>query len=169
MKTGKFTVETFALKNNLTRQSALNKLSKLKKAGFVTVTGGGRQKRIYSIHKTPQTRSNGFYALVNKYSPEKLNPKFKHQVIGKYTIEHAIIDGIEIGDVRTLEATTHLFRHITNWKRLFDLAKKHGIADEVYTLYEKARNSFKTKTMPKRYKKPMVIGTSLKIYQEYKK
>jgi hypothetical protein len=153
MKEGKFTVETYARENNLTRQSALNKLSQLKKVGFVTVVGGGKQKRIYTVHKTPQILSNGFYALVNKYSPEKLNPKFSHKVIGNYTVEHAIIDGIKIGDVRTLEATTHLFRHINNWKRLFELAKKHDVTEQVYKLYAKAKANFKTKTMPKRYRK----------------
>jgi len=152
MQVGKYTVRTYATENHLTRQSAINKLSKLKKQGYVTVQGGGQQKRIYTIHNKPQTPANGFYSVVNKYSPEKLNPSFKHRTIGKYTIEHAIIDGIRIGDARTLEATTHLFRHITNWKRLFHLAKKHGYTREIHTLYGKARKSFKTRTMPKRYR-----------------
>lgn len=151
--TGKFTIETFAKKTGLTRQAALNKLSKLKQKGYVTVTGGGRQKRIYTIHKTPQFPSNGFYSVVNKYSPEKLVPKFKHRVFGNYTVEHAIIDGILIGDSRTLEATSHLFKHVKNWKRLFDLAKKHGIKGKVRDLYEKARKNFKVRAMPKRYRK----------------
>lgn len=149
----KHTVETFAQKNHLSRQSALNKLSQLKKQHLVKVSGGGPQKRMYSIYKTPQKPSNGFYDLVNKYSPEKLQPQFKHRVIGNYTIEQAIIDGIMIGDARTLEATTHLFRHINNWKRLFELAKKHECTDQIYKLYEKARKSFKTKSMPKRYRR----------------
>jgi hypothetical protein len=151
MKSGKYTVETFAKQAGITKQSALNKLSKLKREGYVTVSGGGAQKRIYTLHKTRQEEQNGFYTLINKYAPEKLVPKFKHAVVGKYSVEHAIIDGLKIGDVRTLQATQHLFRHVTNWKRLFDLAKKQGVANDVLELYKKARQNTKVKRMPKRY------------------
>ena len=68
-------------------------------------------------------------------------------------VEQAIIDGIKIGDIRTLAATEHLFRHINNWKKLFDLAKKHKVVGKVYQLYTSARKHTKTKTMPKRYRK----------------
>ena len=55
---GKYTVETFAKKQGLGRQSAINLLSKLKKQGFIYTTGGGNQKRIYTISKTPKKESN---------------------------------------------------------------------------------------------------------------
>jgi uncharacterized protein YjgD (DUF1641 family) len=151
VKEGKYTVEIFAAENDLTRQSAINLLSKLKKEGYVTASGGGKQKRIYTIYKVPQKKTNGFYDIINKYSPEKLQPKFEHYVDGNYTIEHAIIDGIKIGDTRTLEATTHLFRHITNWKKLFELAKKNQLEKEVIKLYKQARETTKIKKIPKRY------------------
>lgn len=153
LKEGKYTVETFAKERQIQRQSAINLLSKLKAKGLVTVSGGGKQKRIYTLTNKPQEKTNGFYETVNKYSPEKLIPKFKHKVIGKYTIEHAIIGGIQIGDTRTLEATIYLFAHIKNWKRLFDFAKEKGLVKEVYELYKKAKKTIRCKTMPKRYNK----------------
>ena len=148
---GKYTLETFAKEKNLSKQSALNLLSKLKKQGYVTVSGGGRQKRIYTITEVIQSPTNGFYDLVNKYSPEKLLPKFKHHVFGKYTVERAIIDGIKIGDVRTLNATKHLFRHINNWTNLFQLAKKKKVETKLKKLYEEAKKEMKVKSIPKRY------------------
>ena len=148
---GKYTLEQFAKEKNLTNQSALNLLSKLKKQNLASVSGGGKQKRIYTIYDKPKKHTNGFYDLVNNYSPEKLVPKFEHYVKGKYTAENAVIDGIKIGDVRTLDATKHLFRHIKNWKNLFDLAKKEKLRKEVIELYKKARKETKTKTMPMRY------------------
>lgn len=151
MLTGKFTIKTYAEKNNLTRQSAINKLSKLKKQGYLSVTGGGKQPRIYTIKKLPSKPANGFYNIVNKHSKEKLVPKFKHRVVGNYTIEHAIIDGINIGDKRTLEATAQLFNQVKNWKRLFDLAKKHDKVEETKNLYKKARNKYKVRKIPKKY------------------
>lgn len=153
MSMQKYSIETYMNKFNLSRQSAINKLSKLKKKGLVSVSGGGMQKRIYSISDKPLIKQNGFYNIVNKYSPEKLTPMFNHVVKGNYSIEHAIIDGIKIGDIRTLEASQHLFRHVKNWKRLFDLAKKNQIVNKVYDLYEQARKNTKTKIIPKRYRR----------------
>lgn len=151
VREGKYTVETFAREMGLTRQSALNLLSRLKREGFVSVSGGGRQKRLYTVRRARQQKTNGFYDVVNRYSPEKLVPRFIHRVVGRYTVEHAIIDGIRIGDVRTLEATMHLFRHLTDWKLLFDLARKRHLTTEVHHLYVKARKKTRCKAMPRRY------------------
>lgn len=149
---GKYTVETFSKKYKLTRQSTLNLFSKLKKQHFLTVSGGGKQKRIYTITKTKTHPSNGFYDLINKYSPIKLVPQYKHYVQGNYSIEKAIIDGINIGDARTLEATKYLFRHITNWKNLFFLAKKNDLINKIGPLYQQARKTVKKcRKMPLRY------------------
>ena len=126
-------------------------MSKLKKQELVTISGGGKQKRIYTIHHLPKKKTNGFYDVVNKYSPEKLQPRFEHYVNGTYTVEHAIIDGVRIGDTRTLEATKYLFKHVTNWKRLFNLARKEKIEKQVITLYKKARETIKCKRIPERY------------------
>lgn len=152
LREGKYTIETFVKKTGLARQTALNLLSRLKKKCLVTVSGGGSQKRIYTISRRPQLPDNGFYAVVNRYSPEKLVPAFKHRVVGRYTIERAVIDGILIGDERTLAATMHLFRHVKDWKGLFDLAKRRGVVDDVKSLYERARNSVRCGRMPLRYR-----------------
>lgn len=146
----KHTVDTFARERHLSRQAAINLLSKLRKQGLVQTSGGGRQKRIYTLTRIPP--SNGFYDLVNRYSPEKLVPQFHHRVIGRYTVEHAIIDGLRIGDMRTLEATMHLFRHVTDWTRLFELAKKHDLVDALHKLYATARTRIKIRAMPRRYR-----------------
>ena len=153
LKEGKYTIEKFAREYNLSMQSSLNLLSKLKKQGHVQASGGGRQKRIYTIYKLPQMKQNGFYYTVNKYSKEKLIPQFEHYIHGDYTPEHAIIDGITIGDSRTKEATKYLFNHVTSWKRLNDLAKKHNLRKSVLGLYIDALHSIKCKKMPKRYLK----------------
>lgn len=153
IKPGKYTVELFAEKQNLTRQSALNKLSGLKKQRLVSVSGGGRQKRIYTVYKKPKNPENGFFSIVNKYSPIKLNPKFEHYVYGRYTIEHAIIDGLAFEDIRTKRAVSHLFRHISDWKRLFDLAKQRNLVDKLYKQYKYAKTMTKCRTMPKKYQK----------------
>lgn len=153
LKEGKYTLEKFAEEKGISKQSALNLLSKLKKQGYVQVSGGGKQKRIYTISKLRKEKTNGFYPIVNKYSPLKLHPKFEHYIHGRYTIEAAVIDGIKIGDARTLEATSYLFNHVKNWKKLFDLAKKENVTNKLISLYKKAIKKIKCRRMPKRYLK----------------
>jgi hypothetical protein len=147
-----YTVEKFSQEKHLERQSAINLLSKMKKKGLVHVVGGGKQKRLYKIFDKPTMPTNGFYDLVNKYSPEKLVPQFKHYIYGKYAVENAIIDGIKIRDIRTKDAIIHLFRHVKDWKTLFRLAEKENLKKEVLLLYNIARKKTRVKKMPERYR-----------------
>jgi len=151
---GKYTIELFAEKHNLTRDSAINKLSKLRKQGYAQVSGGGKQKRIYTVSNKKIREPNGFFKILNKYSPEKIIPSFQHYVFGKYTIEKAIIDGLLLNNnIRIRKAMYYLFNHIENWKRLFDLVKKHNLEKEVKKLYREARQKVRVKKIPKRYEK----------------
>lgn len=147
----KYTVETLSTSRGITRQAAINLVSRLKKQGRVTVSGGGLQRRIYTITELPQKPTNGFYDIVNKYADEKLVPAFKHYIHGAYSIEDAIIDGIRLRDVRAREATKALFLHVKDWQRLFALARKRGIKDDVKVLYSEARIERRVRRMPKRY------------------
>jgi hypothetical protein len=147
-----YTLEKFAEEKKLRRQSAINLLSKLKKQNLVRVSGGGKQKRLYQVFDKPNRNTNGFYDIINKYSPEKLVPEFKHYTYGKYAVEHAIIDGLKINNIRTREATMHLFRHVKDWKLLFTLAKKEKLKKEVIKLYDEAKKKTRIKKMPERYK-----------------
>lgn len=148
---GKYTVETLARERGISRQGAINLLSRLKQRNLVRVSGGGCQKRIYTITPLPIKEPNGFYTTVNRYAKEKLTPTYLHYVHGTYTIEHAIIDGLRIGDVRTTNATMSLFNHVTNWTLLFRLAKKHDITEDLRKLYRNAQERMRVRRMPKRY------------------
>lgn len=148
----KYTLEKFAEENNLTKQSALNKLTKLKKEGFVKVSGGGAQKRIYTVSNKRLRKPNGFFSVLNKHSPEKINPYFEHYVFGHYTLERAIIDGLKLKqNIRLRKAMYYLFNHVKNWKKLFKLAKRNDLVSEVLKLYYEARKNVKVKRIPKRY------------------
>lgn len=151
LKEGKYTIEQIAKLKGIKKQSAINLISNLKKKHLVSTSGGGTEKRIYTIYKLPHKKTNGFFDVVNKYSPEKLVPEFEHFVHGNYSIEHAIIDGIKLNNMRARESIKYLFKHIKNWKRLFDLAKEHNLVDDVRKIYEESRVKFKCKKMPKKY------------------
>jgi hypothetical protein len=149
---GLHTVETVEKTLNITRQSAINLLSKLKKQGHVTVKGGGRIIRIYKITMRKQLpRQNGMFDIINKYSPMKLAPWFDHQVHGHYGPEEALIDAIQTESFRVILASMRLFGHITDWPKLYTLAKKRDCWQKVGALYDVARLHFRVKRMPEKY------------------
>ena len=148
---GKYTVETLAKERNITRQSAINLISRLKERGYAKSSGGGRQKRIYTIKKLPLRPTNGLYDVLNKYAKEKLVPAFEHYVHGNYTTEKAIIDALDIGDARTMEAAKDMFMHVKDWKTLFHLAENKNLTAKLKEIYWQARTTRKVRRIPKRY------------------
>ncbi|HLC67078.1 MAG TPA: hypothetical protein VJK52_05560, partial [Candidatus Nanoarchaeia archaeon] len=110
---GLHTVETVMKTLNITRQSALNLLSRLKKQQHVTTSGGGKQVRFYKIMMRKQLpRVPGMFDIINKYSPHmKLAPWYDHQVHGPYGPEEALIDAIQTKSFRVILASLRLFNH----------------------------------------------------------
>lgn len=151
---GLHTIETIAEALGITRQSALNLVSKLKKQGHVTTSGGGRKKRLYKITARKQRpRKRGMFDIINKHSPMKLNPWYDHQVHGRYGPEEALIDAIQTRSFRAILASLRLFNHITNWPRLYKLAKEQDCWQKVGALYDLARMHFKVRKMPQKYQR----------------
>ncbi len=162
---GLHTVETAAKALGIGRQSAINLLCRLKKQGYVTVQGGGRLKRLYRVTMRKQRRRDpGMFDILNKYSPMKLAPWYDHQVHGTYGPEEALIDAIQTGSFRAILASMRLFNHITNWPKLYRLAREKDCWQKVGALYDVARMFFKVRKMPKGYhhvrpkKKQFLIG-----------
>lgn len=151
---GMHTLETVANAMNITKGSALNLISRLKKQGYITKTGGGKQKRIYKITTTKQRqRSRGMFDIINKYSPHtKLQPGYDHQVHGRYLVEDAVVDAICTQSFRVMLASIKLFNNVKEWPRLYKLAKERGVWQKVGALYDVARLFVKVRKMPERYR-----------------
>ncbi|MDP3640096.1 MAG: helix-turn-helix domain-containing protein [Nanoarchaeota archaeon] len=152
---GLHTVETVAEELGMSRQSALNLLSQLKKAGHVTVSGSGRRKRLYKVTLTKQwPRVPGMWDVLNRYNPNfQLNPWYDHQVHGVYEVEEVIIDAVQTKSFRIVLATLRLFQHVKDWKKLHRLAKEKGCWQQIGALYDVARLFLKVRKMPERYRK----------------
>jgi hypothetical protein len=152
---GLHTVETVMQTLGIAKQSANNLISKLKKQQHIKVIGAGRKKRLYKISmKKFRPRHPGMWDILNKYNPNfQLNPWYDHQVIGKYTVEDVIVDAIEKKDFRICLAVLSLYNHIKNWKRLYNLAIKKNLWQEVGALYDVARIYMRVRKMPLRYNK----------------
>ncbi|MFA4886654.1 MAG: helix-turn-helix domain-containing protein [Candidatus Nanoarchaeia archaeon] len=164
------TIETAARSLNMSKQTTLNLLSKLKKEGYVTTTGGGRQKRIYKISlKKQRSRDPGMFDILNKYSPKmKLAPWFDHQVHGKYGPEEALIDAIKTKSFRVILVSLRLFSHIRDWKKVYRLAKENDCWQQVGALYEVARKYFRVKSMIERYIPKKKFKKKIFLLERYK-
>lgn len=146
---GMHTIESVAEELGITRDSALNTVSRLRKEGFVRTQGGGRQKRVYVISPMKDVkRETSMFDIINRYSRIKLVPLFRHAAYGRYTVENALVDAVVTRDFRTVLAALCLFNHVKDWKRLHSLARKKCVEKEVGALYETARTVIKTRRMP---------------------
>lgn len=151
---GLHTVETVAEALGIKKQSALNLLTKLKKEGYATVQGAGRIKRLYKISPLKQRpRYPGMFDIINKYSPMKIQPWYDHQVHGQYGPEEALIDALQTRSFRLILASLRLFNHITDWPKLYRLAKEKDCWQKVGALYAVARLFFRVRKMPALYQK----------------
>ncbi len=150
---GLHTVETAAEALQMKPQSALNLLSRLKKQGYVSVSGGGKRKRLYKITPYKQrSRHPGMFDIINKYSPHmKLQPWYDHQVHGPYGPEEALIDAVHTQSFRVILASLRLFSHITDWRKLYRLAKEKNCWQKIGALHDVARLFFRVKKMPARF------------------
>ena len=153
---GWHTPETLASDLNIKRQSAINLISRLKKEGYVKTMIGGRRKRIYMIKARKQReRDPGMFDIINKYSTKsmQLAEWYDHQVHGTYGPEEALIDALDTKSFRVILASMRLFNHITNWPKLYKLAKEKNCWQKVGALYDVARLFIKIRKMPEKYLK----------------
>lgn len=150
------TVETAQGLLGYSRQSTINLLSRLKKQGYVTTSGGGKQPRFYRITQRKQRRRDpGMFDIINKYSPHmKLNPWYDHQVHGPYGPEEALVDAVQTQSFRVILASLRLFSHVRDWKKLYRLAREKDCWQQIGAMYDLARLHFRVRKMPGPIEKP---------------
>ena len=150
---GVYTLETLCDRLKTGRRKTIYIIYRLKKLGFVKTKYGAGKHRVYSVSIRNMSKRTSYTEEINKLSPVKLassNPSFVYQ--RKISYEELLIYAIKQRDVRHLIASLSLFRRITNWSLLYNLAKKEGLLREVAALYEIARRVVsKVRRMPKRF------------------
>ena len=165
------TVETVSEILNLSHQSAINYLSKLKSEGHVKVHGGGKQKRMYTITQKIiyKKKYPGMFDILNKYSTEKINPPFDHIPHNPYSVEEAIVDLIEFDEIRILINIPRLFNHITNWSKVYQLAKKKELRKKIGALYDLSKQITKVKKIPEKTRELMLKSIDKNNFQNSSK
>src|SRR3989344_3679818 len=135
-------IEDIQNKLKIKKATAIKYMHLLRKKGLVKTEYGRDRKRFYRIIKVrkPVVGNDGFYKIINKYSPMKLATEINYRIIGrKMGVEESIIRAIETKHPKIILASLALFNHVKNWHLLLKLAKDYKIRRKVGALYELTR------------------------------
>lgn len=153
---GFYTLETLADRLKISKTKAIYIVYRLRKLGFVKTSYGAGGKRMYYISLRNKQKGISYTEKINEASS---NPAIKVASSSSYYVhgrvpayEEALIYAIKQGSIRYLIASLALFRKISDWNLLYNLAKKENLVREVAALYEIARKVVrKVRKMPKRF------------------
>ncbi|MBI2548277.1 hypothetical protein HYW21_02920 [Candidatus Woesearchaeota archaeon] len=146
---GIWTVDQVAKERCIARSTAIKLLHQLRKEGFLQSSGGGKQKRLYSISSLGiPKKEEGMYDVINRYSKVTLAEPYEHKIIGRnISVEETIVRAIATRKYRLILATLGLFNQVKNWYRLYSFAKQYDVCHEVGALYDVARTAIKVRKM----------------------
>ncbi len=138
------------LKVNKTK--AVYLIHRLRKAGYVKTKKNVNGSRIYYISLENKLGGISYYDIINERSPVKITGP-KYIIYGKKpTLEETLVFALKTKELRIILASIALFRNITNWSLLYQMAKKENLARQIGALYDLARNFFMVRRMPERFK-----------------
>jgi len=145
-------VDTIAKTLGVSRRTAINYISRLRKKGLVKTTYGRRKIRMYRIYpfKKPEFGYPGLYETINKYSPVKLIAPYEHRLARKLIVEEAIARAVKTERFRVVLASLGMFSKVKDWSKLYYFAKKESIERKIGALYDVARTCIKIRRMDKR-------------------
>jgi len=157
------TVSSISKTLKISKRTAINYISLLRKKGFIKKTQyGARKIRMYKISNLKQNNLGypGFYEILNQYSKIKIYSPYERNVVygNKLSIEEVIIKAIKTKEFRVILASLELFSKIKNWTRLSYYAKKENLGRKVGALYDVARIIIKVKKIDKRIENSFLGG-----------
>ncbi|MBU1205301.1 MAG: hypothetical protein KKE93_05315 [Nanoarchaeota archaeon] len=125
----------------------------LRKKGYVKTKRLSNNKRVYNISFENRLKGSGYYEIINQHSPIKIATTQIYRIYGKKpSLEETLVYAIKTSSLRTILASLALFKKISDWSELYNLAKENHIERQVGALYDLARNVMKTRRMTKRFK-----------------
>ena len=128
-------------------------LFRLRKEGYVKTKRLSNNKRVYNISFENKLKGTSYFEIINKYSPVKIATPITYKIYGKDpSLEETLVYAIKMGSLRTILASLALFKKITNWSELYQLAKKNRIERQVGALYDLAKKIMKVRRMPDRFR-----------------
>lgn len=152
------TVSTVSKIEGISRRTAINYISTLRKRGLAKTIHGGRGVRMYKISPAARKEEGiDFYEEMNRYSKVKIMPSYSYNIHEKrIEAEDLLVRAVETGRFRVVLASLGLFAHIKNWPRLGKTANGKGIGRKIGALYDAARRIIKVRRMDERTRKSLL-------------
>lgn len=169
---GMQTIESIMKILDISKRTAINYVSNLKKQGYIEYFSAGRKRRIYKISpiKTRFKGNLGLYETINKHSKIKINSPYKHIIHDKkLKPEKALVLALKTQDFRIILASLNLFRFVKDWKFLNKEAKKEKLQRQIGALYDLAKKFIKVRKIDRRIERSMLNAKGKKyIYEKVK-
>ncbi|MBI2208559.1 hypothetical protein HYU50_03610 [Candidatus Woesearchaeota archaeon] len=138
---------------NTNKGKTIYYLFRLRKEGYVKTKRLSNNKRVYNISFENKLKGTSYFEIINKYSPVKIATPITYKIYGKDpSLEETLVYAIKTGSLRTILASLALFKKITNWSELYQLAKKNRIERQVGALYDLAKKIMRVRGMPDRFR-----------------
>ena len=161
------TVSTISKIFNVKKRTAINYTWKLRKAGYLTSTGGGKNIKLYRISPLKFKKREGYslYGLVNKHSRVKLNTAEDYIIHSKKEPppEEILVRAIASKEFRLMLASFELFNKIKSWSRLKKLSEKYHVGRNVGALYDVTKRFIRVKRMDERTRKALLKSNGKKF------
>ena len=161
------TVSTIAKKLNVSDRTAVNYAWRLRKNGYLTSRGGGRNIKIYHISLLGFKKKEGYslYDLINKYSRVKLGTQQDYIIHSKKepTPEEILVRAVSSDGFRLMLASLELFNKIKNWSELRKFAEEYNIGRNIGALYDVTRKFIRIKRMDERTRKALLKSNGKKF------
>lgn len=149
-------VQTIDSASNILKTSkdkAIYYIFRLRKEGYVKTKRLSNNKRVYNISFENKLKGTSYFEIINKYSPVKIASPITYKIYGKEpSLEETLIYAIKTGSLRAILASLALFKKITDWSKLYQLAKKNRIERQVGALHDLAKKIMRVRRMPDRFR-----------------
>ena len=137
---------------HISKEKAIYYVYLLRKKGYVKTKRLSNNKRVYNISFENRLKGSSYYEIINQHSPIKITTPQIYLIYGKKpSLEETLVYAIKTKSLRTILASLALFKKISNWSELYNLAKENHIERHVGALYDLARKVMKTRKMTKRF------------------
>src|SRR3989338_5401363 len=134
------------------KRMAIYYIHRLRKEGYVKTKRQSNNRRVYNISLENKLGGKSYYEIINQHSPIKISTPVIYRIYGKEpSLEETLIYAIKTKSIRAILASLSLFKKISNWVELYNLAKENHIERQVGALYDLARNIMKVRKMSKKF------------------
>ena len=135
------------------KKMAIYYVHSLRKDGYVKTRRQSNNRRVYNISLNNKLGGKSYYEIINQHSPIKISTPVIYRIYGKEpSLEETLIYAIKAKSLRTILASLALFKKISNWVELYNLAKENHIGRQVGALYDLARQIMKVRKMSRKFR-----------------